>query len=136
MTEHLADMFASSPAESVHALDLAALRHPSVTFFTARGGGALLGCGALTALGDFEGEVKSMRTAVAARGRGIASLVLAAIVDEARGRGYRVLRLETGSQDFFAPARALYGNRGFIEGPPFGDYVLDPSSVFMSLHLR
>ena len=41
LSEHLADMFATSPAESVHALDHSALSGPSVTFWTAREEGEL-----------------------------------------------------------------------------------------------
>jgi putative acetyltransferase len=151
LDEHLADMFATSPAESVHALDPGALTGPEITFWTARdsavpdgggapGGGALpggvlLGCGALKDLGAGEGEIKSMRTALHARGRGIATLLLAGILDEARHRGYRRVCLETGSQDFFAPARRLYARHGFVPCPPFADYLPDPHSVFMARDL-
>jgi putative acetyltransferase len=46
------------------------------------------------------------------------------------------LSLETGTWDYFRPAQTLYRRHGFAECSPFGDYVLDPSSVFMSLDLR
>jgi putative acetyltransferase len=46
------------------------------------------------------------------------------------------LSLETGSWDYFRPAHAFYRRHGFVECPPFADYVLDPNSVFMSLDLR
>lgn len=134
--EHLADMHRTTPPESVHALDVDALAVPSITFWSARDDdGALLGCGALKALRRDEGEVKSMRTAQAARGRGVATSVLAAILDEAGRRGYRRVSLETGSQDFFAPARRLYERHGFTACGPFGDYREDPHSVFLTLAL-
>lgn len=132
LEEHLRDMYATSPAESVHALDLAGLTHPAITFWTARTGDALLGCGALRHLDEGHGEVKSMRTRPDARGRGVGATVLRAIVDEAVRRGYARLSLETGSQDFFAPARSLYRRHGFTDCPPFADYAEDPSSVFLS----
>lgn len=44
--------------------------------------------------------------------------------------------LETGSMDFFAPARAFYRKAGFTDCPPFGSYGADPNSVFMTLALR
>jgi len=135
LDEHLADMFATSPAESVHALDHSALSAPEITFWTAREDGVLLGCGALKLLADGQGEIKSMRTTPAARGRGIATLLLTHIVDEARGRQLEQLFLETGAEDFFAPARRLYTRHGFTDCPPFGDYRLDPHSVFMRLTL-
>ena len=135
LSEHLADMFATSPAESVHALDSAALSGPAITFWTAREESEVLGCGALKLLEPGRGEIKSMRTAAHARGRGIATLLLRHIVDEARRSGYGRLYLETGSQEFFAPARRLYQRHGFSTCPPFGDYGKDPNSVYMTLAL-
>lgn len=133
LSEHLADMFATSPAESVHALDHSALSHESITFWTARENGVLLGCGALKALSAGRAEIKSMRTTAQARGRGVATRLLEHIVAEAGRRGYELLSLETGTEDYFAPARRLYARHGFTECPPFGDYTLDPHSVFMEL---
>jgi putative acetyltransferase len=134
--EHLADMLAASPAGSVHALDPAALSGPAITFWTAREDSTLVGCGALKQLEHGQGELKSMRTAAPARGRGIATLLLAHILAEARFRGYWRLYLETGSQDFFAPARRLYERHGFTSCPPFAGYLPDPNSVFMTLALE
>lgn len=136
LDEHLADMFATSPPESVHALDHGALAGPDITFWTARDDdGVLLGCGALKDLGTGEGEIKSMRTARPARGRGIAALLLGRILDEAGQRGYHRLLLETGSQEFFDPARRLYARHGFVPCPPFAGYQPDPNSVFMARSL-
>ena len=50
LEEHLRDMAEHSPPESVHALDLAALRAPEITFWTAWEESQLLGCGALKEL--------------------------------------------------------------------------------------
>ncbi|NWL11313.1 GNAT family N-acetyltransferase [Paenarthrobacter nitroguajacolicus] len=133
LSEHLADMFATSPAESVHALDHSALKHESMTFWTAREDGVLLGCGALKALSSGHAEIKSMRTTSIARGRGVATQMLEHIVAEAARLGYERVSLETGTEDYFAPARRLYARHGFTECPPFGDYTLDPNSVFMEL---
>ncbi|WLQ07499.1 GNAT family N-acetyltransferase [Arthrobacter oryzae] len=140
LSEHLADMFATSPAESVHALDHSALSAPSITFWTAREDGVLLGCGALKHLDSPDGparhgEIKSMRTTASARGRGVATMMLRHILDVARTRDFECVYLETGTEDYFAPARRLYVRHGFTECPPFGSYVLDPSSVFMELRL-
>jgi len=132
LEEHLAHMFEVSPRESVHALDLDALRAPGITFWTVWSEGELLGCGALKELDPQHGEIKSMRTAHAHRRRGVARAMLAHIVAEARGRSYARLSLETGSMPAFEPARALYARFGFHECPPFSDYVEDPNSVFMT----
>jgi putative acetyltransferase len=139
LSEHLADMYATSPAESVHALDPSALSGPSITFWTAREDGDLLGCGALklldSASGAMHGEIKSMRTTASARGRGVATLMLRHILDDARARKLQRVYLETGTEDYFAPARRLYARNGFTECPPFAGYTLDPNSVFMELSL-
>jgi putative acetyltransferase len=49
--------------------------------------------------------------------------------------GFRRVSLETGSAEFFAPARGLYRKFGFDYCEPFGDYRLDPHSVFMTREL-
>jgi putative acetyltransferase len=132
---HLDYCRASSPPESTHALDLDALRAPGVSFWTGWEEDRLLGCGALKELDRFHGEIKSMHTAAAYRGRGVALGLLKHIVEEARSRSYRRLSLETGSMTEFAPARALYSRFGFVTCGPFGDYILDPNSVFMTFEL-
>lgn len=135
LEEHLTNMREISPPESVHALDLARLRTPDITFWTVWDGATLLGCGALKELTPAHGEVKSMRTPRALRGRGAARAVLAHIVETARSRGYRRLSLETGSHAAFEPARTLYASFGFVRCGPFADYPDDPNSCFMSLEL-
>lgn len=135
LEEHLADMHATSPPESVHALDAAALTGPGMTFWTLRSNGAVLGTAALKEIDPTHGEIKSMRTAATARRRGVAALLLDHVLATARERGYDRLSLETGTQEFFAPARALYRSRGFEECGPFGSYVLDPHSAFFSKSL-
>lgn len=128
-------MYATSPAESVHALDPEELREPGITFFAAFDDGVVIATGALKELSGTDAEVKSMRTIEAVRGRGVGQRMLAHLVSEARDRGYRQLWLETGTQTYFDPARRLYSRNGFVEGPPFGEYALDPNSVFMHLEL-
>jgi len=135
LEDHLADMYATSPPESVHALDVSGLQHPAVTFWALADGDAVLGCVALKELDPQHGELKSMRTDAAVHGRGLGRLLLEHVLAEARARGYRRLSLETGTQDFFLPARSLYARHGFVETGPFADYVLDPHSVFMTLEL-
>ncbi|WP_430645167.1 GNAT family N-acetyltransferase [Agromyces sp. GXS1127] len=132
LEDHLADMFATSPAESVHALDVAGLSEPAVSFWTIGEGDDLLGCVALKELDPAHGELKSMRTDAAARGRGLGARLLEHVLAEADRRGYARVSLETGSEEFFRPARTLYAKYGFVETGPFADYVLDPNSVFMT----
>jgi putative acetyltransferase len=132
LEEHLAHMRSISPPESVHALDLDALRQPWITFWTAWSGAHLLGCGALKEIDAGHGEIKSMRTAAAHRRGGVARAMLGHIIAEARRRGYARLSLETGSEPPFAPARRLYASFGFADCPPFEGYAEDPNSVFMT----
>jgi len=135
LQEHLDHMHSLSPPESVHALDLPALRAPDITFWSARRDGALLGCGALKELDRHHGEIKSMRTVAAHLRQGVAARLLGHILAEARRRGYARVSLETGSMAAFAPARQLYERFGFRHCGPFADYVEDPNSVFMTLEL-
>jgi putative acetyltransferase len=135
LAEHLIDMYALSPPESVHALDLEALRQHDVTFWSAWRGDELLGCGALKEIDAAHGEIKSMRTAAAHRREGVARAILQHIMDEARRRAYARLSLETGSMQAFAPARRLYESFGFAYCPPFAGYRPDPNSVFLTRSL-
>ncbi|MDH2415633.1 GNAT family N-acetyltransferase [Nocardioides sp. CER19] len=135
LEEHLGDMYAVSPAESVHALDLDGLRSPGLTFWSAWDGDALAGCGALKDHGGGSFELKSMRTATGGRGRGVGSAVLGFLLGQARSQGGRRVLLETGAEDYFAPARRLYARHGFVVRGPFADYADDPHSVYMELAL-
>lgn len=132
LEEHLQDMRRISPPESVHALDLDGLRRPEITFWTAWSNNELVGCGALKMLDATHGEIKSMRVSGTRRRTGAGRAMLHHILDEARRRGLARLSLETGSQPEFAPARQLYASLGFAPCGPFGSYVEDPYSVFMT----
>jgi putative acetyltransferase len=120
LSEHLQDMQRHSPPQSIHALDLERLRDSSITFWSGwDGNGALMGCAALRELSPY------LR-------RGVASTLLAHVLEQAARRGYRHVSLETGSMAAFVPARALYTRFGFHYCGPFGDYGYDPNSVFMT----
>ena len=133
---HLLSSRAETAPGSAHALDLDGLQSPDVTFWTIWDGDMLLGMGALKRLSAHHGEVKSMHTVQSARRRGVGSAMLNHIIATARANGISRQSLETGSWDYFRPARALYRSYGFVECPPFGDYGPDPNSVFMTLDLR
>lgn len=136
LREHLADMYATSPPESVHALDVDALKASNIRFFSAWQDGKLAGCVAIKALDSQLAELKSMRTATAFRGHGVGQALLQFIIDHAKAQGFSALNLETGTQDYFAPARNLYHKFGFADCGPFGQYKPDPNSHFMTLSLR
>ncbi len=134
--DHLATARAQTAPKSAHALDLKRLQLPDIAFWTAWDGETLVAIGALKRLSDDHGEVKSMHTVRAARRKGVGSAMLQHIIAFARSRGISRLSLETGSWDYFRHAVALYRRHGFIECPPFADYVLDPNSIFMTLDLQ
>ena len=136
LERHLSFADSHSPPEDVHALDVDGLLDPAVTFFSLRADGELLGVGALKVLADSHGEVKSMHTAEAARGRGVGRAMLEHLLDVARDKGLRRVSLETGSMAAFAPARALYASAGFTECEPFGDYRPSAYSTFMTRSLE
>lgn len=132
LDEHLRCMARVSPPESRHALNIDGLRQPGVTFWTVWRDGVLAGCGALKELDAEHGEIKSMRTADSHQRQGVASQLLRHLLAEAVRRGYRWVSLETGSMDYFEPARKLYTKFGFAVSEPFGPYVKDSNSVFMT----
>jgi len=135
LLEHLRDMEQVSPPESRHALDLQGLKGDGITFWSVWDGSLLAACGALKELDAVHGELKSMRTSREYRRKGVGVLILQHIIAEAAQRGYRRLSLETGSMDYFIPARRLYAKFGFEDCGPFASYVEDPNSVFMTKHL-
>ncbi|MFE4726227.1 GNAT family N-acetyltransferase [Microbacterium sp. NPDC056736] len=132
IARHLAGMHDTSPPDSVHALDIDALRHPSLSVWSAWIDGELAGVGALKALDADRGEIKSMRVDDRFLGFGVGRALLRHIMDDARRRGMGTLWLETGTTPEFLPAQRLYESEGFTHCGPFGDYALDPFSVFMT----
>ena len=88
--------------------------------------GGAIGCGALRDLGPGTAELKRMYVEPAARGRGVAKVLLAALEEAARERGWTTLRLETGPRQ--PEAIALYSGAGYRETGPFGVYAGDPTA--------
>jgi putative acetyltransferase len=135
LDRHLAFNHAHSPPEDVHALDVDGLRDPSVTFFSLRRHGDLLGVGALKQIDALHAELKSMHVAEAVRGGGIGRTLVDHLIAVARQRGLRRISLETGSMAAFAPARALYASAGFRPCGPFDHYRPSANSAFMTMAL-
>ena len=135
LEEHLRNMYELSPPDKVFAFDASRLRAPGIKFWTAWKDETLLGCAALKELSPTQGEVKSMRTPASLRRRGMGRALLNHILHVSRERRYRELFLETGNHPAFAPAHTLYRSAGFRECGPFGNYVENGNSVFMTLDL-
>lgn len=132
MEEHRLAMQATAPLESQHALELSGLKQPHIKAWVLREDQALLGCGALQHIDARDVEIKAMRTSRAHLRRGVGKAVLAHLLQEARDAGYARASLETGSMDYFAPARRMYADAGFVECGPFADYIDDPNSTYMT----
>ncbi|GAC1309223.1 MAG: GNAT family N-acetyltransferase [Steroidobacteraceae bacterium] len=133
---HLIRAHAQTAAGSAHALDIAGLKNPAISLWTVWKENELAGAGGLKRLSGADGEVKSMYTVERFRSQGAGSAILRHLIDTAKSRGMSRLLLETGSWEYFLPARALYRRHGFVECEPFADYVPDRNSVFMSLELH
>jgi putative acetyltransferase len=131
---HVAAMRGHSPADACHILAADALDRPDILFMTLRQDGELLAMGALKLLGT-EGEIKSMRTAAAHLGTGAGRTMLEALISEARRRGLKRVRLETGRSNDFAAANSLYDSSGFVSGEPFGGYPESSFTRFLRLDL-
>ncbi|CAH0184283.1 putative N-acetyltransferase YsnE [Microbacterium oxydans] len=135
LVAHHQDMEGTAPPESRHALPFERLLVPGVRLFATMEGGHPIATGALATVGDGHEELKSMRTDPAHRGRGLARAMLEFLIADATARGIHRLSLETGSMDFFIPARRLYASAGFRECEAFGRYLPDPLSTFMTRSL-
>ncbi len=132
LARHHALMRSQSPAESCHVKTGDELIDAGGALFGLRSGGKLMAIGAMVALEPAHFELKSMHVLAQARGKGLGRVLLEGMIARARADGAKRLSLETGSQDEHAAARALYTGAGFTECPPFGDYVVDPLSIFMT----
>ena len=124
-----------TPVEYSFALDVDQLLGPSVSFFSARRAGQLVGVAALKRLDRIHGELKSMHTREAERGRGVGRALVEHVLEFARGAGYRRVSLESGATEDFVAARTLYASIGFKPCAAFGDYQPSSYNTFMTMSL-
>lgn len=129
---HTADMHAETPPESIYMMDKGALAAPGIRFFVLREDHAPVAMGAIKRIDPTHAEIKSMHVLSEARGRGLSKAMLEHLLATAQSDGFTRLSLETGIQSTFIAARALYARAGFADCGPFGDYTLDPNSVYMT----
>jgi putative acetyltransferase len=83
--------------------------------------GRAVACGALRRLGPASAEIKRMYVTPAARGSGVATILLRALEEAARDRGWYTLRLETGTAQ--PEAIRFYEREGYRAIPLFGVYI-------------
>ena len=121
------------PAESNHLVDVESLARPNVHLFVAREAGRALGCGAFVVGAGGQAEMKRVFVDPAARGKGVARLIMEALEREAALLGVTLMQLETGIKQ--PEAIALYRKFGYIERGPFSAYQPDPLSLFMEKRL-
>ena len=135
LTKHFIELRAASPEGSAHVLDIPGLKITSIKFWSLWENDKLMGCGALKFLEKDHGEFKSIRVADKYRKNGMGEKIIAHLIDQAKQIGIKKLSIETGSGDFFAPARKLFKKFGFKECKPFAHYKEDPNSCYYTLNI-
>ena len=135
LNKHFIELRSVSPEGSTHVLDIKGLQDKSIKFWSIYENDELIGCGALKFLDPKHGELKSIRVADPFRNKGNGEKIIKALIEKSRQLNIQKISVETGSGDFFIPARKLFKNSGFKECKPFSHYVDDPNSCYMSLKL-
>ncbi|MDO3700706.1 GNAT family N-acetyltransferase [Micromonospora sp. C28SCA-DRY-2] len=108
-------------------VDAAEFEPPGGAFLIARLDGEPVGCGGWRSHGEGTAELKRMYTAPAARGRGVARALLAAVERSAREQGRKRLILECGDRQ--PEAIGLYTSAGYERIPNFGFYKDEPGCL-------
>ena len=135
LTKHFIELRAASPKGSVHVLDIPGLKVSSIKFWSLWQDDKLMGCGALKFLDNEHGEFKSIRIHDDFRRVGNGINVINHLINEAKKLNIIKLSIETGSGDFFKPARKLFKLCGFEICGPFAHYKVDVNSVYLTKNL-
>ena len=135
LKKHFIELRSVSPAGSTHVLDINGLKDQSIKFWSLWEDNKLIGCGALKFLEKKHGEFKSIRVVDEFRKKGIGERIINHLIGEAKKLKISKLSIETGSGEFFLPARNLFSKFGFKTCPPFAHYKDDPNSCYYSLNL-
>ena len=132
---HFYQLRSNSPEGSTHVLDIEGLKVSSIKFWSVWDEDKLIGCGALKTLEPNHGEFKSIRVADKFRKQKIGQKIVSHLIDRSKQLGFKKLSVETGSGEFFAPARKLFTSFGFEICKPFAHYKEDPNSCYYTLNL-
>ena len=135
LKKHFVELRSVSPEGSTHVLDIKGLQNKSIKFWSIYEHRKLIGCGALKFLDSNHGEFKSIRVADSFRKKGYGKKVISVLFEKSKELGINKISVETGSGEFFLPARRLFKEFGFEECEPFGHYVNDSNSCYMSLEI-
>ena len=133
LKKHFIELRSVSPEGSTHVLDIDGLKDPSIKFWSLWEENKLVGCGALKFLEANHGEFKSIRVADDFRKKGYGKKIIYHLISESKEIGIKKLSVETGSGNFFLPARKLFTSCGFKPCDPFAHYKLDPNSCYFNL---
>ncbi len=110
------------------------LKSPPIVFLAAYEDDQLLGCGGIDFTDPDYAEIRKMYVEPAARGKGVADLLLNALEQQARQRQYHLICLETGK--FQEAAMGLYQKHGYQPSKAFGPYQENPYSRYYSKTLK
>ena len=135
LNKHFIELRSVSPEGSVHVLDIPDLKISSIKFWSLWENEQLIGCGALKFLGENHGEFKSIRISDKFRKNGLGIKIITHLISEAKKLNVKRISVETGSGDFFVPARKLFKKCGFEPCKPFAHYKEDPNSCYFSLDI-
>ena len=135
LISHFIELSSVSPVDRGHVLDIPGLKNPSIKFWSLWENDQLIGCGALKFLNKEHGELKSIRVADSFRRKGNGFKVINHLIDEAKKLNIKKISLETGTGNFFTPARKLFDKCGFKVCEPFALYKKNPDACYMSLLL-
>ena len=135
LISHFIELSSVSPVCRGHVLDIPGLKNPSIKFWSLWENDQLIGCGALKFLDKEHGELKSIRVADSFRRKGNGFKVINHLISEAKKLNIKKISLETGTGNFFTPARKLFDKCGFKVCEPFAHYKKDPDACYMSLLL-
>ena len=133
LNKHFIELRSVSPEGSAHVLDIEGLKDKNIKFWSLWEDNLLMGCGALKFLNKEHGEFKSIRLIDSFRKKGNEIKILKHLIFEAKKLNIKKISLETGTGDFFAPARKLFNKCGFKLCKPFAHYKEDPNSCYMSM---
>ena len=133
LNKHFIELRSVSPEGSAHVLDIEGLKNQNIKFWSLWAGNLLMGCGALKFLNKEHGEFKSIRVEDRFRNKDNGIKILKHLIFEAKKLNIKRISVETGTGDFFTPARKLFNKCGFKLCKPFDHYKEDPNSCYMSM---
>ena len=133
LNKHFIELRSVSPEGSAHVLDIEGLKDQNIKFWSLWEDNLLMGCGALKFLNKEHGEFKSIRVEDRFRKKDNGIKILKHLIFEAKKLNIKKISVETGTGDFFTPARKLFNKCGFKLCKPFAHYKEDPNSCYMSM---